>query len=276
MRSCCSVAILLAAAATSAVAQLDPIINSVSPSIGGAGGGTLLTITGVGLGDGFDRIPEVTISGIPCDVESFYSADTRLQCRTRSWHSWSDSGNQNVDIRVNGVKATCRGSCRYRWHHSYVPNLQTIHNEQASPLSNVSMRLRTMTSDPELVSVHIGDRLCQWADGDAGDGDSLSMSGSWTTYRCAPDMEREGGLYNISALIHNRNGAAWPESRSYRLGVGSSRYHHMALPLIQAVSTPEGGSASLLGGTRVTIDGAGFSHIADRVEIRVSGVPCDV
>lgn len=261
------------AMAGAALAQLDPEIHSVSPSIGGSGGGTLLTIGGVGLGDGFDRVPEVTISGIPCDIVSFYSADTRLQCRTRSWHSWSDSGNQDVQVTVNGVAARCRGSCRYRWYHGYVPNLSNIYTSQATTGANVSFRVRTMTSDPEIVEAHIGDRLCQWADGDAADGDTFAMSGDWTTYNCGPDAEREGGLYNISVRVDNRNGDAWPESQSYRLGPGSRQYHHMALPLVSSVS-PAG--VSLLGGAQVTIMGSGFSHIEDKVSVRVAGLACDV
>lgn len=266
-------AFLATSMSVAVLAQLEPEIHSVSPSIGGSAGGTLLTIRGVGLGDGFDRTPVVTIAGIPCDVESFYSADTRLQCRVRSWHSWSDSGNRNVEVRVNGVLAACKGSCRYRWYHGYVPNLQSVYTTQSGTGSNVSFRVRTMTSDPEIVDVHIGDRMCGWADGDAADGDTFSMSGDWTTYKCAPDSEREGGLYNISVRVNNRNGNAWPESRSYRIGAGSRRYHHMAMPVVTSVSPKD---VSLLGGAEVTILGSGFSHIEERVSVRVSGVPCDV
>jgi len=264
-------ALFLAAVAASQI--LSPVVSRVSPSIGGSAGGTLLSIEGHSLGDGYDWIPVVSIASIPCDVLPFLSTESRIVCRTRSWHSWSDSGYKPVNVYVGNMSAACAGSCRYRWYHGYTPSLRTVNTPYATAESEISLYMRPLTTNPSIVSVHVGDRMCPWSGGEIPEGDLLPGSGSWMTYTCSGDSERAGGRYNVSIRVEDRSGNAWPDTRSYQLGPGAIPFHISSQPVISDVHPRE---ISLLGSTVVSIRGQGFGRDTENVQVRAGGLPCRV
>ncbi|KAH9512877.1 Fibrocystin-L, partial [Bulinus truncatus] len=74
--------------------SLDTSVTSVSPSRGGTGGGTVLTITGTNFGSTIEEI-SVKISGAVCNVTSV--TDTQILCRTGA----ASSGTTTVQVQRN-------------------------------------------------------------------------------------------------------------------------------------------------------------------------------
>ncbi|CAL1525942.1 unnamed protein product [Lymnaea stagnalis] len=97
-------------------ATLESTVSSVSPSRGGTGGGTVLTITGTNFGSSLKEI-SVTIAGVVCDVGNV--TDTQITCRTGA----ASSAVVDVEVQRNNWGITKQINAKYEyidlWSNKY-------------------------------------------------------------------------------------------------------------------------------------------------------------
>ncbi|XP_007544802.2 fibrocystin-L-like, partial [Poecilia formosa] len=79
------------------------IVSSLSPTSGGVAGGTLLTVSGFGLG----HVATVMVGGEDCEVVQ--AADTELTCRTPA----GAAGSQVVTVTVGNMSQTANATFTY-------------------------------------------------------------------------------------------------------------------------------------------------------------------
>uniref|UniRef100_UPI003AACF14E PKHD1 like 1, tandem duplicate 1 n=1 Tax=Centroberyx gerrardi TaxID=166262 RepID=UPI003AACF14E len=217
------------------------IVSSLSPPSGSVAGGTLLTVTGFG----FSRHTVVTVGSEEC--MTVHASDTELKCRTPA----GTAGSQTVTVRVGDMSETASGSFTY--DNSLTPLITSM-----SPQTTTVIGHRVLT----ILGSNLGGQ----------DNDSAVLVGGeecpivqWTATNITCLLPvLPPGLYEVDVQVGN-NG--YPRTSS---GVNATIEYILE---IYSVSPALG---SLLGGTRLTVTGSGFSNNTSDNEVSVGDAECEV
>ncbi|KAJ0003487.1 hypothetical protein NQD34_008585, partial [Periophthalmus magnuspinnatus] len=217
------------------------IVSSFFPISGSLAGGTLLTIKG----SGFDLNSTVTIGGNSCTVED--ASETELKCKTPP----GVSGSAAVVVKVGSINTTASGSFLY--NNSLTPQILSI-----SPKT-------TTVSGPGVLIIE-GSNLGEQGNSSAvivGEKPCVVLKWTQTNISCVLPV-LPPGLHRVDIQVQN-NGNAQISS-----GVNASIEYilevHSVSPLV----------GSLMGGTKLTITGSGFSQNTSNIEVSIGGVECEV
>ncbi|XP_053190049.1 fibrocystin-L-like [Scomber japonicus] len=216
------------------------IVSSFSPLSGSVAGGTLLTVTGFG----FSKNTTVTIGSEECKV--IRASDSELKCRTPA----ATAGSQTVTVMVGNMTETADSSFTYD-------------NDLTPQISGLSPQTTTVIGHQVLTI--LGSNL------GAQDNDSSVLVGwkecvivQWTATNITCLLPvLPPGLYKVDVQVGN-NG--YPQTS----GVNASIEYILE---IHSISPTFG---SLLGGTRLTVSGSGFSFNTSHNKVSVGGAECEV
>ncbi|XP_060949378.1 PKHD1 like 1, tandem duplicate 1 [Limanda limanda] len=217
------------------------IVSSFSPLSGSLGGGTLLTVKGFG----FSPNTSLTLGSVECTL--VYTSDTELRCRTPAGLNAS----QTVTVTVGNMSETADGSFSY--------------DELLTP-GITGLSLFTSTVFERRLLTLQGQRL-----GDGGNASAVYVGGK----ECVPVHWAESnischlpvlppGLQKVDVQVKNfgyaqiRNGLNG--TIEYILEV------HSISPLL----------GSLMGGTRLTVSGSGFSNNTSDNKVSIGEAVCEV
>ncbi|XP_062266639.1 PKHD1 like 1, tandem duplicate 1 [Platichthys flesus] len=217
------------------------IVSSFSPLSGSLGGGTLLTVKGFG----FSPNTSVTLGSVECLL--VYTSDTELRCRTPA----GLNGSQTVTVTVGNMSETADSSFTYDL-------LLTPGVTDLSLFTSTVFERRLLTLQGNFL-------------GDGGNASAVYVGGK----ECVPVHWVENnischlpvlppGLYKVDVQVKNvgyakmRNGLNG--TIEYILEVYS------IFPLL----------GSLMGGTRLTVSGSGFSNNTSDNKVSIGEAVCDV
>ncbi|KAM6958720.1 PKHD1 like 1, tandem duplicate 1 [Aplochiton taeniatus] len=217
------------------------IVSSFTPLSGSVAGGTVLTVTGFG----FSRDTVVMVGSEECPV--LHASDTELKCQTPA----GAAGSQAVTLTVGTMNETASGTFTY--DDDLTPQITSISPATTTVIGNrVLTILGTNFGNPANDSVvFVGLKECpveQWTS---------------TNITCLLPIQPPG-LYNVYVKVEN-NG--YPKTSP---GVNAS------IEYILEVSNVSPVLGSLLGGTRLTITGSGFSSQASDNKVSIGGAECEV
>uniref|UniRef100_A0A8C5F806 PKHD1 like 1, tandem duplicate 1 n=1 Tax=Gadus morhua TaxID=8049 RepID=A0A8C5F806_GADMO len=216
-------------------------VTSISPLSGSVAGGTLLTVSGFGFGE--DTV--VTVGGEECSVVDLRFDE--LACRTPA----ASAGSQSVTVWGGDMSQTASSSFNY--DESLTPLIATMSPEKTTVIGH---RVLTITgsnlgSSANETAVFVGRGPCpmlEWSPGNL---------------TCLLPV-LPPGLYRVDVRVGNngnpRNSPGVNASIEYVLEV------HSVSPRV----------GSLLGGTQLTLWGAGFSSNASLVRVSVGRAECEV
>uniref|UniRef100_A0A3Q3K5H6 Polycystic kidney and hepatic disease 1 (autosomal recessive)-like 1 n=1 Tax=Monopterus albus TaxID=43700 RepID=A0A3Q3K5H6_MONAL len=218
------------------------IVSSFSPLSGGVAGGTLLTVTGFG----FSQNTTVTVGSEECAV--VHANDTELKCRTPA----GTSGSQSVTVMVGNMSQTASGS------FTYVNNLIS-QITALSPQNTTVIGYRLLT----IWGSNLGNK----------DNDSIVFVGGkecvtvqWTTTNITCLLPvLPPGLYQVDVHVGN---SGYPQMSS---GVNATIEYILEIYSISPLF------GSLMGGTRLSVSGSGFSTNTSDNKVSVGKQrPCEV
>lgn len=217
------------------------IVSSFSPLSGSVAGGTLLTMSGFG----FSPDTAVTIGSEECTVVS--ATETELKCRTPA----GAAGSQSITVMVGNMSQTADSPFTYD-------------NDLTPQISGMSPSTTTL----------IGHRILTIQGSNLGgqDNDSMVVIGGkecevmeWTAtiITCLLPV-LPPGQYKVDVQVGN-NG--YPQtSNSVNATIEYVLEVHLITPLF----------GSLVGGTRLTVSGSGFSNDTFDNKVSIGGAECDV
>ncbi|XP_059206673.1 fibrocystin-L-like isoform X1 [Centropristis striata] len=217
------------------------IVSSFSPLAGSVAGGTLLTVRGFG----FSRDARVTVGAAECSV--LHARETELTCRTPA----GTAGSASVTVMVGNMSQTASSS------FTYDMNLTPL-------ISGLSPDTTTVIGR-EILTIH-GSNL------GVGDNNSAVLVGGeecvtvqWTATNITCRLPvLPPGMHKVHVKVGN-NG--YPRTSS---GVNAT------VECILQVSSVSPQLGSLMGGTRLTISGSGFSTNTSDNQVSVGGTECEV
>ncbi|XP_017158739.1 PKHD1 like 1, tandem duplicate 1 [Poecilia reticulata] len=215
------------------------IVSSLSPTSGGAAGGTLLTVSGFGLG----HVATVMVGGEDCEVVK--AADTELTCRTPA----GAAGSQVVTVTVGNMSQTANATFTYDddltaqiW--SLSPQTAFVTGDQLLTIQGSNLGGRSNNS-----AVFVGAKECvptQWSE---------------TQISCRLPL-LPPGVYQVEVQVGNR-GFPWAS-------VNTSIEYILEVYSISPLA------GSLMGGTTLTVSGSGFSSDAANIQVSVGSRACEV
>ncbi|XP_039677098.1 fibrocystin-L-like [Perca fluviatilis] len=217
------------------------IVSSFSPLSGSVAGGTLLTVRGFG----FSQNSTVTVGSDECTV--VHASDTELKCRTPA----GTAGSQNITVMVGNMSQTAASS------FTYDTNL-------TAQISGLSPRTTTVIGH-EVLTIQ-GSNL------GGQDNDSIVLVGGeecvtvqWaaTSITCLLPV-LPPGVYMVDVQVGN-NG--YPQTSN---GVNATIEYILEVYSISPLL------GSLMGGTRLTVSGSGFSNNTSDNKVSFGGVQCEV
>ena len=133
--------------------SLLPHISSITPNKGSIKGETLVTISG----GGFSR----TAGAIGTNIKSACAMQDvkydQIICKTTE----SSSGDKDIDITVGGMKAVCKGGCKYNYDSSSTPTVSGVTPKSIKATGNeVVMTGSGFGTDKTKVKTEIGGEAC--------------------------------------------------------------------------------------------------------------------
>ncbi|XP_056153970.1 fibrocystin-L-like [Lampris incognitus] len=217
------------------------IVSSLSPLSGSLAGGTLLTV----MGFGFSREAVVTVGGEDCLV--VHASDSELKCRTPA----GSAGSQTVTVRVGNTSQTA--SSLFTYDSTLTPMItsmspQTTHVFGDRVLTILGSNLGSQTNDSTVLVDGEKCPMLQW---------------TATNITCLLPV-LPPGLYKVDVQVGN-NG--YPNtSNDMNATIEYILETHSISPML----------GSLLGGTRLTVTGSGFSANTPDNQVSIGGVECEV
>ncbi|KAM3858592.1 fibrocystin-L-like [Diretmus argenteus] len=218
------------------------IVSSVSPLSGSVAGGTLLTVTGFG----FSQHTMVMVGTEECTA--VHTSDTELKCRTPAGTA---AGSQTVTVMVGNMSETASSSFTY--------------DSALTPLIT-SMSPQTTTVTGHRVLTILGSNLGGRGNDSAvyvGRKECPIMHWAATNISCLLPV-LPPGRYEVDVQVGN-NG--YPMTSN---GVNATIEYILD---VYSVSPMLG---SLLGGTRLTVSGSGFSNNTSHSKVSIGGAECEV
>ncbi|TKS89105.1 Fibrocystin-L Polycystic kidney and hepatic disease 1-like protein 1 [Collichthys lucidus] len=217
------------------------IVSSVAPLSGSVAGGTLLTVSGFG----FSRNATVTVGGEECTV--IHASDTELKCKTPA----GTAGSQAVTVTVGSMSQTASGTFTY--DTNLTPQISGL-----SPRTTTVIGRQILTIEGS----NLGGR----------DNDSMVLVGTkecvivrWTATNITCRLPvLPPGLHKVDVQVGN-NG--YPQTSN---GVNATIEYVLEIYSISPLF------GSLLGGTRLTVSGSGFSNNASDNKVSIGGAECEV
>ncbi|XP_075907773.1 fibrocystin-L-like [Nelusetta ayraudi] len=202
------------------------IVSSFSPLSGSTAGGTLLTVKGFGFSDN----STVSVGGQHCHV--VHASDTELKCRTPA----GAAGSQSVTVTVGNMSETASASFTY--DANLTPQITSL-----SPNSVTGVAHHMLTVQGSNLGAQSNDSAV-WV----GMKDCVIAQWTPTDITCRLPV-LPPGFYRVDVQVGN-NG--FPQTSN---GVNTTIEYilevHSVSPLL----------GSLMGGTRLTITGSGFSNV---------------
>ncbi|XP_061122944.1 PKHD1 like 1, tandem duplicate 1 [Syngnathus typhle] len=217
------------------------IVSSFSPTSGSTAGGTLLTVTGFG----FSQDTNVTVGGAMCQV--VHASPTELKCRTAA----GSVGPQTVAVSVGNMSKKANDT--FNFDLTLTPEITDL-----SPTETTVFGRRVLTvlgsnlGEPANNSkVYVGEMECQIE--------------QWTSTNitCLLPM-LPAGLHDVHVQVGNKG---YPQSSN---GVDARIEYVLE---VHSISPTTG---SLMGGTQVTVSGAGFSQNVSDNKVYFGESECEV
>ncbi|XP_042362122.1 fibrocystin-L-like [Plectropomus leopardus] len=217
------------------------IVSSFSPLSGSVAGGTLLTITGFG----FSLNTTVTVGSEECTV--VHVSDTELKCRTPA----GSAGSQSVTVMVGNMSQTASSSFTY--DINLTPQISGLSPQTTTVIGQEVLTIQGSNlggQDNDSV-VFVGRKEC--------------VTVQWTATRITCRLPvLPPGMYKVDVQVGN-NG--YPQTSS---GVNATIEYILE---VHSVSPQLG---SLMGGTRLTVSGSGFSNNTSDNKVSIGGSECEV
>ncbi|XP_068189914.1 fibrocystin-L-like [Antennarius striatus] len=217
------------------------IVSSFSPASGSIAGGTLLTVRGFGLG----KTATVAVGNAECTV--VYVSETELRCKTPA----GTAGSQAVTVMLENMTQTASGLFTYDADltpqiSSMSPNATTVTGHRV--LTIQGSNLRGLNND---TTVYVGTEEC------------VTIESTTTVITCLlPVLPPD--LYAVHVQVGN-NG--YPQT---------SNDVNTTIEYILEVYSVFPLAGSLMGGTRLTVTGNGFSNNISDNTVSVGEIDCDV
>ncbi|XP_029299003.1 LOW QUALITY PROTEIN: PKHD1 like 1, tandem duplicate 1 [Cottoperca gobio] len=217
------------------------IVSSFSPLSGSLAGGTLLTVRGFG----FSQETRVTVGRDECTV--VHASDAELKCRTPA----GTAGPQTVTVMMGNMSQTASSSFTYD-------------NNLTSQISGLSPRHTTVIGHEVLTiqGSNLGGR-----DNDSivlvGRKECVSVKWTATDITCRLPV-LPPGMYEVDVQVGN-NGYSQTSN-----GVNATIEYILEIHSISPLL------GSLMGGTRLTVSGSGFSNNTSDNKVSFGGAECEV
>ncbi|XP_043994771.1 fibrocystin-L-like isoform X2 [Gambusia affinis] len=215
------------------------IVSSLSPTSGGVAGGTLLTVSGFGLG----HIATVTVGGKDCEVVQ--AGDTELMCRTPA----GAAGSHVVTVTVGNMSQTANATFTYDvdltaqiW--SLNPQTAFVTGDQLLIIQGSN--LGGVSNDS---TVFVGAKEC--------------VTAQWSKTRISCRLPvLPPGVYHVEVQVGNRG---FPQA-----SINTSIEYILEVYSISPLT------GSLMGGTTLTVSGSGFSNDTANIQVSVGSRACEV
>uniref|UniRef100_A0A8D0AJK6 PKHD1 like 1 n=1 Tax=Sander lucioperca TaxID=283035 RepID=A0A8D0AJK6_SANLU len=216
------------------------IVSSFSPLSGSVAGGTLLTVRGFG----FSQNSTVTVGSDECTV--VHASDTELKCRTPA-----GTGSQIITVMVGNMSQTAGSS------FTYDTNL-------TAQISGLSPRTTTVIGH-EVLTIQGSNLGGQDNDSIVFVGGEECVTVQWaaTSITCRLPV-LPPGIYMVDVQVGN-NG--YPQTSN---GVNANIEYILEVYSISPLL------GSLMGGTRLTVSGSGFSNNTSDNKVSIGGAECEV
>ncbi|XP_040908783.1 LOW QUALITY PROTEIN: PKHD1 like 1, tandem duplicate 1 [Toxotes jaculatrix] len=217
------------------------IVSSFSPLSGSVAGGTLLTVRGFG----FSQNTTVAVGSGECTVVQ--ASDSELKCRTPA----GTPGSQAVTVMVGNMNETANSSFTY--DNNLTPQISGL-----SPRTTTVLGHRVLTIQGSNLGAQDNDSVVL-----VGTEECVTVHWTATNITCLLPV-LPPGLYKVDVQVGN-NGFSQISN-----GVNATIEYVLE---IYSVSPLFG---SLLGGTRLTISGSGFSNDTSDNSVSVGETVCEV
>jgi hypothetical protein len=279
-------------------------ISQVTPSFGGAEGGTKIQIAGASFmaGDtGLSVTLLVFIGNEQCDIIEYYSSDNLITCITPKCYTtaclssedWQGTDYVELSVYVQTVETIYSATTTFVYSGAYTPQIiKMSHVAYGTQVPYVIGRTSTSVTSDLAIMIE-----GQYAD--LGEDASLNpvsyymwSSTSKVYYRTPTDIpagfanlsmtsqdDQTGGTEGtgLARMFPNRIPIGYSYDKSYgknfRTSPAGVSYSLEVVPSVASVSPSKG---SLAGGTVVTIRGSGFSNNVSVLSVFVGGEPCAV
>ena len=281
-----------------------PFIASISPSLtGSAEGGTELTINGANFAqEGLFSSRAVFIGGQLCKIIDYYSNNDKIVCITPkcvtptclSDQDWQGYEDVSLSIYVSTVEGILEGFSTYRYNGGYTPSIYKMqHNTWATSISQIVGKY--IVNKLDMISIKIGEQYADLGLGNEINEENIYMWDRSKVLYYRPPTDMTAGFYNFSLTTQSNeisqgyysNGIArmYPKQASflyennylydhnYDVSLSGIKHSITLYPVITSIYPHSG---SIIGGTKVTITGHGFSNMKENIFIYIAGRVCDV
>uniref|UniRef100_A0A3B4ZZ57 PKHD1 like 1 n=1 Tax=Stegastes partitus TaxID=144197 RepID=A0A3B4ZZ57_9TELE len=218
------------------------IVSSFSPTSGSLAGGTLLTVSGFGFGQN----SSVSVGGGECSL--VHVTDTELKCRTPA----GAAGSQTVTVSVGNASQSAGGSF-------------TFDGNATPQISGLSPQRSTVTGRSGVLTIQ-GSNLGGRDNSSVvlvGGEECVTVQWTETSITCLLPV-LPPGLHKVDVQVGN-NG--YPQTSN---GVNAT------IEYILEVHSISPSSGSLMGGTMLTVSGAGFSNNTADNKVSIGDARCEV
>ncbi|XP_024153621.1 PKHD1 like 1, tandem duplicate 1 isoform X2 [Oryzias melastigma] len=217
------------------------MISSLSPLSGSTAGGTLLTVIGVGL----SQNATVTVGGEECVV--VHANETELKCRTPA----GTAGSHVVTVTVGNTSKTASSSFTY--DENLTPQMSSL-SPQATTVSGprfLTIMGSGLGGQDNDSAVFVGMKEC------------VPVEWTPTNITCLLPV-LPPGIYKVNVQVGNKG---FPKASS---GLNATIEYILEVYSIFPLS------GSLLGGTKLTVSGAGFSVNLTDNKVSLGAADCEV
>ncbi|XP_045915057.1 PKHD1 like 1, tandem duplicate 1 [Micropterus dolomieu] len=217
------------------------IVSSFTPLSGSVAGGTLLTVRGFG----FNQNTTVSVGSEECTV--VLASDTELKCRTPA----GIAGPQTVTLIVGNMSQTANGSFTY--DINLTPQISGL-----SPLTTTVIGHQVLTIQGTNLGGQDNDSIVS-----IGKKECVTIQWTTTSITCLLPV-LPPGLYKVDVHVGN---SGYPQTSN---GVNVSIEYILEIHSISPLF------GSLMGGTRLTVSGSGFSNNTSDNKVSIGGTECEV
>ncbi|XP_044191170.1 PKHD1 like 1, tandem duplicate 1 [Thunnus albacares] len=216
------------------------IVSSFSPVSGSVAGGTLLTVTGFG----FSENTRVTVGSEECTV--VHASDTELKCRTPA----GTAGSQTVTVMVGNMSQTASSSFTY--DTNLTPQISDLSPQTTTVIGHRVLTIQgsNLGAQDNDSAVFVGRKEC------------VTVQWTATSITCLLPV-LPPGLYKVDVQVGN-NG--YPQTSGVNATIEYILEIHSISPMF----------GSLMGGTKLTVSGSGFSNNTSDNKVSVGGAECEV
>ncbi|XP_042290990.1 PKHD1 like 1, tandem duplicate 1 [Thunnus maccoyii] len=216
------------------------IVSSFSPVSGSVAGGTLLTVTGFG----FSENTRVTVGSEECTV--VHASDTELKCRTPA----GTAGSQTVTVMVGNMSQTASSSFTY--DTNLTPQISDLSPQTTTVIGHHVLTIQgsNLGAQDNDSAVFVGRKEC------------VTVQWTATSITCLLPV-LPPGLHKVDVQVGN-NG--YPQTSGVNATIEYILEIHSISPMF----------GSLMGGTKLTVSGSGFSNNTSDNKVSVGGAECEV